>query len=392
MKKRSRFVQPASRLALALAALGSSLSLRCGTDETGEGPEAPPESAAGAAGQPSSGEGGTGVPGSGVCEPGATRECVGTAACRGGQGCLSDGSGWSRCDCGEEPVTGTAGAGAGGSPSEPGRDPEGGAGAGGTSNPVACQPAPQSGCDAGEKCSIVVVTATQSASFTCVPDGTKAEGAECAARADGADDCAKGLFCNGVGTVPRCQPYCDVADAASCATFCTELDVTVHPGAATPSGFGVCQPTCDLLEQDCSDDNACVFLVSPFPVCAEAGTAAPGEACAFLNDCELGSACVLDNAAQTASMCTAFCEATEVGSCEAEGDICLAFPMLYNSVPENLLTTGLCYPCALLGIDDCELLAPGGCAEETDCAPLLLSMGFDYTCDVPSGQCVMVAP
>jgi hypothetical protein len=35
-----------------------------------------------------------------VCRPGETQQCVGPAACVGGQACLSDGSGYAPCDCG----------------------------------------------------------------------------------------------------------------------------------------------------------------------------------------------------------------------------------------------------------------------------------------------------
>ena len=35
-----------------------------------------------------------------ACVPGGTQSCVGPAACAGGQACLPDGSGFSRCDCG----------------------------------------------------------------------------------------------------------------------------------------------------------------------------------------------------------------------------------------------------------------------------------------------------
>ena len=37
---------------------------------------------------------------SAVCTPGSTQQCVGAAACAGGQACLPDGSGWGPCDCG----------------------------------------------------------------------------------------------------------------------------------------------------------------------------------------------------------------------------------------------------------------------------------------------------
>jgi len=38
-----------------------------------------------------------------ACVRGETRECVGAGACKGGQACLADGSGFSDCDCGSPP-------------------------------------------------------------------------------------------------------------------------------------------------------------------------------------------------------------------------------------------------------------------------------------------------
>jgi hypothetical protein len=35
-----------------------------------------------------------------VCAPGSTQSCVGAGACRGGQACKADGSGYEPCDCG----------------------------------------------------------------------------------------------------------------------------------------------------------------------------------------------------------------------------------------------------------------------------------------------------
>jgi hypothetical protein len=40
-----------------------------------------------------------------VCVPNATQECVGAGACKGGQSCLPDGSGFSECDCGKKKKT-----------------------------------------------------------------------------------------------------------------------------------------------------------------------------------------------------------------------------------------------------------------------------------------------
>lgn len=39
-----------------------------------------------------------------LCSVGQTRECVGTAACKGGQTCLPDGTGYGSCDCGPAPA------------------------------------------------------------------------------------------------------------------------------------------------------------------------------------------------------------------------------------------------------------------------------------------------
>jgi hypothetical protein len=40
-----------------------------------------------------------------TCEPGATRQCVGPGACKGGQACSADGKGFGNCDCGPKTVT-----------------------------------------------------------------------------------------------------------------------------------------------------------------------------------------------------------------------------------------------------------------------------------------------
>ena len=44
--------------------------------------------------------GGDPAPPGAVCTAYATQECVGPAACPGGQMCKADGSGWMACDCG----------------------------------------------------------------------------------------------------------------------------------------------------------------------------------------------------------------------------------------------------------------------------------------------------
>lgn len=44
-----------------------------------------------------------------VCVPNATQECVGAGACKGGQSCLPDGSGFTECDCGKKKKKGASG-------------------------------------------------------------------------------------------------------------------------------------------------------------------------------------------------------------------------------------------------------------------------------------------
>jgi hypothetical protein len=43
-----------------------------------------------------------------ACVPGATQQCVGAAACVGGQVCVADGSGFGPCDCGVAPAAAPA--------------------------------------------------------------------------------------------------------------------------------------------------------------------------------------------------------------------------------------------------------------------------------------------
>ncbi|MCK6535566.1 MAG: hypothetical protein L6Q84_21550 [Polyangiaceae bacterium] len=66
----------------------------------------------------------------GKCSPGATRTCVGPAACQGGQACTADGT-WSACDCGGSGGAGGSG-GSGGSGTGGAAGGDGSAGTGGS--------------------------------------------------------------------------------------------------------------------------------------------------------------------------------------------------------------------------------------------------------------------
>jgi hypothetical protein len=85
------------------------LVVRCGTGPTSVTPDAGDPGQAGGWRLPPRPRGQSAEPGSAgpagqavhkACTPGETQMCVGPAACRGGQACRSDGSGFEPCDCG----------------------------------------------------------------------------------------------------------------------------------------------------------------------------------------------------------------------------------------------------------------------------------------------------
>jgi len=96
--------------------LSALFAMRCSSgDSTGD--DLSNAGKAGSAGSGSSGRGGSSQGGSSGassnCTPGETQACVGPGSCEGGQFCLTDGSGWGPCDCGDE-TGGTGGDGSGG--------------------------------------------------------------------------------------------------------------------------------------------------------------------------------------------------------------------------------------------------------------------------------------
>lgn len=91
-------------LVISLAAAAALIASACGSDEGGGA--------------------------DGKCSPGATRTCVGPAACQGGQACTADGT-WSACDCGGSGGAGGSG-GSGGSGTGGAAGGDGSAGTGGS--------------------------------------------------------------------------------------------------------------------------------------------------------------------------------------------------------------------------------------------------------------------
>lgn len=105
--------------------------------------------------------------------------------------------------------------------------------AGADLRPPVCTVFPQSGCGAGEKCTLV-----GGGNAMCATDGNKAVGQQCGATAD---DCVKGALCTSESpTIGQCRAFCGVdTDCAQSGAKCLlTLDGTTQKVCTVP-----CTPT-----------------------------------------------------------------------------------------------------------------------------------------------------
>lgn len=117
-----------------------------------------------------------------------------------------------------------------------------------------CNPATQTGCAAGQKCTWVTDATSPMplGHIDCVMDGTVALGGTCmegpAGSTTGFDNCKAGGYCISNGTNGVCEPICDPSQglAACSANHACGLysDTFLVNGTIT---FGVCEQTCDPL-------------------------------------------------------------------------------------------------------------------------------------------------
>jgi hypothetical protein len=203
-----------------------------------------------------------GAVGAGACTPGATRVCVGPAACQGGQLCAADGH-WGGCDCGGgvggSGAAGVGGRGAGGAgPGGRGQGGSGGirsAGSGGATASSGGGGGAAGGSRFGRPCradpdcgggGVVCLTSGSSdlagegpANGLCVVDCAAGGPAACApidpnalcvAFSGGAAYCMEPCT---VGPVPRGGDKCH-----------GRLDVACDDGSGTAPGDGFCRPLC----------------------------------------------------------------------------------------------------------------------------------------------------
>ncbi|MDB4952463.1 MAG: hypothetical protein JWO36_32 [Myxococcales bacterium] len=132
-------------------------------------------------------------------------------------------------------------------------------GGGSDSSVDACNVLAQTGCATNEKCSWIhdATTPLPLGHVGCAPNGTVAVGAACMYGPDGAngfDNCAGGLVCQG-GT---CKTICDPAGVSpNCpATFnCGTYEGLFGPAGQTVSA-GVCDPSCDAIADNDFDGSA----------------------------------------------------------------------------------------------------------------------------------------
>ncbi|MBT8491801.1 MAG: hypothetical protein KJO07_01965, partial [Deltaproteobacteria bacterium] len=158
---------------------------------------------------------------------------------------------------------------------------DGGDGDGGGS--ATCNPVSQQGCAAGEKCASVNVQDTPRIVQTlCVPDGTVAEGGECATGEPGPttgfDNCIGGGEC----VFGECRPVC------------RQQGSTV---AGTCAEGGVCQIFNDLFEDlDTDDVGICIPQCDPVDGLAYSPDNGGGPVVDYADDCgaDTGLACFMN--------------------------------------------------------------------------------------------------
>jgi hypothetical protein len=191
-------------------------------------------------------------------------------------------------------------------------------------------------------------------------------------------DCAPGEFCasiaeDGVGNLPvsctsgnpgglplladcatseECETGLCLAGACSVACRdngdCSGGTCTAFAGIDAP---GLCQPTCDVLLQDCASGDGCYLtLQTGVAMCAAPSVAGmQGDACMFVNACAPGYGCLLpdDPVTPTGLVCAYFCDALggSPGCADGPGPAfaCVAINEFYADAPPGIPdAVGLC--------------------------------------------------
>lgn len=167
-------------------------------------------------------------------------------------------------------------------------------------------------------------------------------GAPCTATpglADGVDSCAVGAVCwdidtKGVGT---CYAVCGGSLSSPVCPpgfYCETVDVYL---------FNSCQPSCDPLADECTDDFLCIPVATEWICVAGSGANGPfGSDCLVPNSCQSGLVCLEANSAVECSgdagCCTPVCDLTNP-VCPGVGQECQPW---YGVPPPGFEDVGIC--------------------------------------------------
>lgn len=177
----------------------------------------------------------------------------------------------------------------------------------GTPEPDDCNPVTNTGCEAGENCSV----GDAEDNLYCLPAGDIAPFGDCS---DDPSACSRGL-CLGTETEATCMLFCDqnsdcpdnrpcnIGLQGSDFTFCGDIPVS-----------------CNVLTQDCPGGEACYIISQAGDTdCSPSNGKATGATCGFLNDCAAGNLCLGSGASGT---CTKVCDTAANPSTCPQGQTC----------------------------------------------------------------------
>jgi hypothetical protein len=191
-----------------------------------------------------------------------------------------------------------------------------------------CSLVPQSGCRAGEKCTLTGA----GDGHGCVSNGNRNNRQSCGTL--GSDDCVAGDLCSAdspTGTA-ICRPFCN--GDGDCKQAAVPSGTTAEPGnvahcVATFTGTTAkacsfaCNPVTKAGASGCAAGLACLYggtmTIPELTDCATVGTLGDGATCATATDCKSGFVCVGNG---TTNHCRQVCRNNTPGDCAGAGYLC----------------------------------------------------------------------